>query len=310
MERQFVFICGCPRSGTTMLADLLGASSQVIALQETGFKFRSKSGLVDYEEYLRIAENGDHTVSTIGELKKDVFPMADREFYEYVVSKYIDIFCSSKADAKFVIDQTPNNVLLSYHLSRVFPSGKFIHIVRDGRAVFNSVKKVPWGPSTPVASARWWTSWVAPGLAMERSLGADRVLRVHYEDLVSRPEIELRRLCDFVGLDYVDSMLRGGGVIVSAYARDIHPNVGAGTKIEVAGKWRSELSDPEKGAFMSVACSLLAWLGYDVSCDNSSYDAGFFRRLAWISQDVFLDRIVKPLGQKLRAASKRMAIDK
>jgi hypothetical protein len=87
------------------------------------------------------------------------------------------------------VDHSPNNLRHIPILSSAFPRSKFIHLVRDGRAVAASVMPLDWGPSEPIEAAKWWTSEMAHGLAAE-SCFPGQVIQVRYEKLVSNPEEE------------------------------------------------------------------------------------------------------------------------
>jgi hypothetical protein len=85
-----------------------------------------------------------------------------------------------------------------------------IHIIRDGRAVFNSfleanrkAGRVLW-PEKVSAAARSWTVRLTRARQHQSNPNYREVL---YEELVRSPETELRRICAFLDLEYNPSML-------------------------------------------------------------------------------------------------------
>ena len=120
-------------------------------------------------------------------------------------------------------------------LHRVFPGARFIHIVRDGRAVANSLLQVPWwrgygGPEhwqwgpLPGELAQQWEAAdrsfaVLAGLQWRLLMDAhDRAreklpagcwLDVRYEDVTARPDASFREMLDFCGLESSDEFDRG-----------------------------------------------------------------------------------------------------
>ena len=50
-------------------------------------------------------------------------------------------------DFKYWVDHTPVNLKFFMHLVKHYERAKFIHIVRDGRAVASSVIPLEWGPN-------------------------------------------------------------------------------------------------------------------------------------------------------------------
>jgi hypothetical protein len=114
-------------------------------------------------------------------------------------------------------EKSPSNVLVLETLARIAPEAKLIFVLRDPRAVVASMKEVraryqrdgtpvPLIVGSPFASIETARSHIEAGLRAMDDLG-DRVLRVRYEALVQHPEAETRRWCEFLGLDWVSTML-------------------------------------------------------------------------------------------------------
>lgn len=106
----------------------------------------------------------------------------------------------------------------------VFPDARFIHVVRDGRAVANSLVQMPWwrdyadavllghlppadldlyersGRSVGLLAGLVWKSVVDAHEQARRHVPYGRWLTVRYEDVVARPAQELDQLRRYVGL--------------------------------------------------------------------------------------------------------------
>jgi len=87
-----------------------------------------------------------------------------------------------------------------------FPEARFIHLVRDPRAVVNSWQSVPWSSGRAWRDAEIWVEYVAAGRAARSLLGA-ALVAIHFEDLVRAPEEQLRRVCAHLALDFDPAML-------------------------------------------------------------------------------------------------------
>jgi hypothetical protein len=159
-------------------------------------------------------------------------------------------------------------------LAAVFPQAKFVHIVRDGRSVANSLMQVRWWPGyrgTPAwtfghLSEEERTAWEATGhswtyiagLEWNRlmtafevaraEIGPERWLDVRYEDLVMRPKEETRAILHFVGLD-----LWGG--FDKALSR-------LGVSPERTDAYRDELRPEDVALLESLFASTLMRWGY------------------------------------------------
>ena len=112
-------------------------------------------------------------------------------------------------------------------VAAALPGSRFVHIVRDGRAVANSLLQMDWwrgyqgpegwqfGPLPEAYAAEWEASGrsfvVLAGLewmllldafeAARAAVDADAWLQVHYEDLVVDPKGTIATMLDFLGLE-------------------------------------------------------------------------------------------------------------
>ena len=167
-------------------------------------------------------------------------------------------------------DKTP---LYMQHLSlleSLFPTARFVHLIRDGRDAALSFLSVPrgimtegWGhPQDARGFARQWATEIRSARDLGDRIGSGRYLELRYEALVADPASELRRVCDFAGLVYDDAML--GYVGHTDAARKEHqqrlnepPRVGV-------RDWSTEMSANDRAAFEATAGDLLAELEYPV----------------------------------------------
>jgi hypothetical protein len=160
------------------------------------------------------------------------------------------------------IDHTPANIRYASTLLEHFPSARFIHLVRDGRAVAASVMRLDWGPNTAKEAARWWTSYVAYGLAAEQALPTGRIVRVRFEDLILRTRETLEAVCDSCQIPFDEAMPRAGGFRVPAYTAAQHRLVGGPLRKDRVESWQTELSPREQEIFEYYTGEALVYLGY------------------------------------------------
>jgi Sulfotransferase family len=163
-------------------------------------------------------------------------------------------------------DKTPAYISDIDVLNALFPAARFIHIVRDGRDVSLSILKQWWGANNFLSAMQHWTSTVTCARKMLAMLPQERWLEVRFEDLVSEPERELRRVTDFLGLKFQPAML-------SAYRSNAAHKVGEAIKqhhvhlreqpsASQAFKWRQALGPADQAVAFEVAGPLLTELGY------------------------------------------------
>jgi|GEM_PF-3666299 len=123
--------------------------------------------------------------------------------------KEIFAFDSSKHD--FFIEKTPHNVLYANALRRLIPNVQIVHIVRDPRAVAESVLRQNWGPKTFEDCVIWvrliLESWLRKYGAEPIGLGSYiDVIRV--EDLVKYDALFANRLRSFANYDFKNLSLK------------------------------------------------------------------------------------------------------
>ena len=178
-------------------------------------------------------------------------------------------------------------------LERVFPSARFVHLIRDGRDAAVSYLAMPAGvaartlanPGSAAAFACQWRAEVKAARALGRRVG-DRYLEVRYEGLVERPKEVLRQICDFAALPWDATMLGSrtpADVSEKVHQQSLHRPLTPGLR-----DWRKELAPSEQALFEAVAGDLLAELGYELTGRRASVvragaDRAWFtfRRAAW-----------------------------
>nr|WP_269472908.1 sulfotransferase [Sulfurovum indicum] len=259
---------GCDRSGTTFLGSLIGAHSQCIVTPESQFKTDC------YSEEEQSFFNPQKTFQKIKETKRFKIWDADISFTdtEYdkiknypdlilkIVEKY-NINKQHKKSVKFWVDHTPINVEYVDLLKSFYPNAKFLHIIRDGRGVAASFKNVTWGPKSMYDIANFWLTKLAYGFAYERKYPQD-ILSVRYEDILENTENTIKKITDFIGIDYEPNMLEANGLIVPTYTKHQHELVGQKADKSRIKAWAKTLSEREIELFEYKTRNMLHLLGY------------------------------------------------
>ena len=171
-------------------------------------------------------------------------------------------------------------------LAKTYNNAKFISIIRDVRgAIASHVKLVDAIHTNPLyqykkdvsmlalsmSFARCWRKHVAFSYHYQMSkLLKDRILIIKYEDLVSNPQIETRRMCDFLNIDYIDSMIDtnqfkspdGGKWIPNSNQENV-PQSGIFTSS--IDKWKDTLSDDLLNLIELIVGPDLQMSGYKTS---------------------------------------------
>jgi hypothetical protein len=268
-----IFIGGCGRSGTTLLGAMLGSHPQYLTTPEAKFntvaymQCLQDRGTVDLAEAIkRIQAHWSFRVFNVDLDAEEFIRSAPDASYTDLVRWIVGQYGQSvgRSQPTVWIDHTPDNILHARHLFDLYPDAKMIHLVRDGRAVAASVIKLDWGPNTVDAAANWWVHKVAHGFAVEALYGADRVMRVRYEHLVTDPVTVLQMICNFLELEYVDEMQSGSGYRIPPYASQGHELVGSRPNKSRIGAWRSQLTPRQIEIIEYIADNVLHALDYEL----------------------------------------------
>jgi Sulfotransferase family len=186
------------------------------------------------------------------------------EAFRFVVSSPFVAYAATEGKTRWG-DKTPAYLGSIDRLAAIWPEARFVVLVRDGRDVALSIMKVPFGPNNIWAAARSWAHAIRLGRAAA-SRYPDRVLTLRYENLVARPEEEVRQVCGFLELDYSPEMLAIEETDPSKVAEsqvEWFTNVWAGINADAVGKWRRAMSPHDQRTFESVAGAELRELGYE-----------------------------------------------
>jgi Sulfotransferase family len=167
-------------------------------------------------------------------------------------------------------DKTPRYSIDLPFLANLFPDGRFIHIIRDGRDVSLSLMDVRLGRGHIREAARLWRSRVSAARRDGEQLGPDRYREVRYETLIDDPESTLRSLCGFIDLPFnprslmyysrVGEMPNPGLAI--RYKPGHQSHVGEPPRKGLRD-WRTQMNPHDLAVFEADAGALLDELGYE-----------------------------------------------
>lgn len=191
----------CPmRSGSTLLALILDAHSQLAVARETAIG-RTAAGLCSGAWPRATDWYGfpDRWWELCGEDRAG-FLRRVASFYEGLLGDY------AAARGKVCwVEKSPVNAHHVGLLAELWPRARFIHLVRHPLGVCASLRELRYSLDEAV---EYWRETHAALLAWEPALGADRYFRIHYEELVAHPESELRRLTGFLRIPWEPDLLR------------------------------------------------------------------------------------------------------
>ncbi|SDL63244.1 Sulfotransferase family protein [Catalinimonas alkaloidigena] len=204
------------------------------------------------------------------------------------------------AHATVWIDHSPDNISLTRELLHYLPEARFIHIVRDGRAIAASVLPLDWGPNTIKGAADLWTQRLAQGFTAEQALKASgRFTTLRYEDLVCDPEMTLRKLCAEINLEFHPNMLTGNGLQTTVYNSRQHALVGKAPEKDRINAWEEQLQPRQIEIFEWMTEPMLRNLDYPLKFNGKARAP---KRTEWLQMEVehYLGKVKNVIRRKKR----------
>jgi protein-tyrosine sulfotransferase len=281
---RLIFVGGSPRSGTTLLQNMLDSHPEIIGAPE----FLHLTDIVR----LRRALHGSIGTGRISSYCSET--SVDALVREMIMSFLLPLW--NRSGRTYLSEKTPENVLVFSELIGLFPESRFLHIVRDPRAIVASMLEVakkararnlkPASYTTSVAAATAHTrKCIVSGFQAAKEY-PEKICTIAYERLVESSASETERICAFLEIPWSQSMLEPGGrshlgeVVMTSKTNEIWYDKGSFTRNPVTdsvAKWRKQLTHREQLAVMEAFADVpeFAELGYDVPPSGSeTHDRG------------------------------------
>ncbi len=277
---DLAFVVGCPRSGTTWVQLLLAQHPAVATTQETHLFQRYLGPL---ERHWRREMRAWNDEALAGERGYGLSPLLDAPAFDELCRGFARAVLErakgegDRSQGRILVEKTPGHLFHAGFIHRLFPAARFVHVVRDPRAVVASLLRAGrtwwggWAPPGATEAARWWTEHVSSGLEMDSKGVPCRTVR--YERLHEDAAGELRKLLAFLHLSAgaafcrraadrcrLERLRAGAPDVLSPRPLSEAPE-GFYARGRPAG-WRDELRRGEVAAVEHEAAPLMRRLGY------------------------------------------------
>jgi hypothetical protein len=285
------FVVSSPRSGSTLLRMMLDAHADLAIPSETHFvpelieAFDGRR--LSADEVLRMLR--EHRRWEDFHLDPDLLLARLRERDPLTagaaVRAFFGLYAESQGKPRWG-DKTPEYVQSMRQIERALPEARFVHVIRDGRDV--ALSRTRWrlkrvGRKPPVERlAKKWKKAIT--VARRQGSKVGHYVEVRYEDLIAETEPTLRRVCEFVELEFDPGMLRYYEGAAERLAEIDHTLPEREDRTALAGEarlskhemttkpperdrifaWRGEMSEEDLATFEAEAGDLLAELDYPV----------------------------------------------
>lgn len=273
-----LFIFGCPRSGTTLLAASLNLHEDIFIPHETDFIVplafiydRVKEQKIGKELIARLITSTKAFDKSLGEIlsKDDVWEVIMDSNYLCgdLVSGIFDLI-GKKTGKRIVGDKSPNDLQFIRMIIRtgvLDPEHvRVVHIIRDVRDVILSLKRTSWADANVETYLPKFWNYSNLYLYENYRSQTGKYLLIKYENLVTAPRATFEAITDFLRVPFQEKMLchsnRG-----SRYTNmEHHRNLAMPFLPERAGAWRKCITPTLREACEKQASEALNTFGYGV----------------------------------------------
>ncbi|HBO16906.1 MAG: hypothetical protein UR69_C0001G0131 [Candidatus Moranbacteria bacterium GW2011_GWE2_35_2-] len=208
------FIVGSGRSGTTLLQSMIMTIQGIYIPPETkllglienietfhGSITNNKSFRLLIYEIINLCKRDEFPVNLV-KLKKELTLINRTRRSVFDVLLY---HIQKQSGCRRIGEKSPLHLEYSKDILKIFPDGKIIAIIRDGRDVASSQKEI--FKLNVLHTALVWRRDQQLIDKYLKSVSRERFMAIRYEDLIANPKKELKNICLFLKEDFNESML-------------------------------------------------------------------------------------------------------
>ncbi len=288
---KVIFVVGNSRSGTSMMARILNNHPNIntfvhelhffeeLTNTEELFKDISfKKAKLLYANLLSIIYKGylskrepEIYFSEAEKCVKELDQLTPASIYKHFL-----FYITKKNGKQIPCEQTPRNLFYLKEIFEIFPNAKIINMMRDPRDVllsqknkwrlrFIGYKNHPLSESirsfvnyNPIIISKLWNSAIKE---YEQFKHDERLINIKFENLISNPEMTLKKICDFLEIKMDEKML-DIPVIGSSFKNSVNKK---GILKDVTMRWKKGgLSASEIYICQKINADLMKKYGYEV----------------------------------------------
>ena len=305
-----VFICGHPKSGTSLLRALLDSHPQLVVYPEESVffrRYRAHSADLPPDARLDAAERDllhiftwnqdDPPESQAGYPDRDYSAIpagAVRDAFREIAADWGirhdgDILAAAvlafgrvtgqwTAATRHWVEKSPYNERFAAQIFAWWPQAKCIHVVRDPRDNYVSYRRKhpDWQPEF---FAHNWRRSTQQGFDNRARYGEARYLLLRFEDLLRRPEDTLERICAFLEIEMDRALYQPSRAGEIWAGNSMFGDRFSGISQQPIGRWRESLPPADAAVIEAIDGKWMRQLDYPLEHGGSL--AARWRALTW-----------------------------
>lgn len=192
-----IFIVGMPRSGTTLIEQILSSHSEVCGAGELPYLGEIAEQAISENKKIRYPECINHlTAETLTQLSE----------------KYLAKLNSHGDGSKYISDKMPHNFMYVGLIKKLFPNCKIIHCLRNPLDVCLSIYFHNFNQNHPytdsLSNLGHYYNQYRKLMDFWKSQYDDLIIDIAYEELLTDAEHNVRKILDHSGLEWQDNCLK------------------------------------------------------------------------------------------------------
>lgn len=202
-----VFVLGMPRSGTTLVEQIIAGHSKIFGAGELGVVTQRIAGLQRWERHVGSGRKYPDCVD-------DLDPYVINGIAESMLKELQEYAAEDKPQALHVVDKLPHNFENIGLIKFLFPNAKIISVRRDPRDIALSNFFTDYAAKHGGMGFAYDMTWIGEQLADHNLLMhhwqqvfPNQILEVQYEDVVENTEAMARKMLDYIGVSWEDQVL-------------------------------------------------------------------------------------------------------
>ena len=317
-----IYIVSSERSGSNLLRMILGAHSSVFAPSPPHL-YKTFSKYLPFYGNIHESENFEHLVEDVMQIAKIragwEFEFGKGELMEkveenrtlsalihaaytlYTMENKEDLFVSKENDLFNFVHQIDGST----------KDPLFIYLYRDGRDVACSENRYPAKKKHIFLHAEKWRKEQLTSLMAFQDLPEENYVFVSYENLLERPSIHARIICDKAGIEFEEGMLdfhRSKNAKEESQKLALLSNISKPIMKGNSKKYLNELSRKEVRIFEAKAHDVLKLLGYELEFPEpkkiSDLEEFYYRGLNKLTK--YIKKSPEQIDQKSRSMYSRI----
>ncbi len=175
-------------------------------------------------------------------------PLEKKKLASILGGFYLDVASDAlkKQRGSCFLEKNTWNILFFHKFLELVPEAKLVHIYRDPRDVVASMTKQSWAPSDPCHASEYVRDILLRWFSLRSNLPDQSYLELRFEELISDPESNLRKICSFWQMDWNNGLLSEN---LSAHHM---------------GRWQKQFNKQTKAKVVEILKPVIDAYGYSI----------------------------------------------